>query len=298
MDFVFRYLKEHDVEYKRNFELKEISSIKIGGVTPVIIYPKTENELINLIRYFTKMNARYKIIGRATNLLFPDGEYPIPVISTKHISKVKIEGETVRAQCGASITKLINFSKSRSLGGLEALFGIPASVAGAVYGNAGAHNYQISDFIKQVKVFSPSFDETFVLSSDKLSFSYRKSVFQKNSDIILSADFCLSNKDESIIFDEIKKYINLRRASQPLDKPSLGSVFKRHGNIAISRLIDELGFKSFSVGGAQISNKHAGFIINSGSATAEDVKRIIEVVKTSVRDRYGIIPELEIEILN
>ncbi len=297
MNFVFDFLKKHDVEYKRNYELKNISSINIGGSTEALIFPNDLQQLVSLTALLYESAIPYKVVGRASNILFPDREYHAMVISTKKLRNVEFSNNFAIAECGTSLTYLINCAKHHNLGGMETLFGIPGSVGGAIFSNAGAHGSEISNFLCEARVFSPKENREMRLCGEDFRFTYRKSILSECDYILLSATLNFVPKSSRETEEGIKRFMDLRRKSQPIDSPSLGSIFKKNGNIAVSALIDALGLKGLSVGDAVISKKHAGFIINRGEARSEDVLELIKIIKCEIQSNYGFIPEEEIEIL-
>ena len=295
--FLLEYFKKTDVEFIENFQISTISKIGIGSTVSYAVWPKNEMELVDLIRFLFQNEINYKIVGALSNILPKDEHHRCVLIVTTKLNGYKISDSKITAQCGAYFSKLILYAANYNLGGLESLVGIPGTVGGMVVMNAGAYGSEISDFTQCVTVFSPEDDVIRNLPCEELCFSYRKSKLKGSNFVLLNADFNFFRKEKNKIKSDLNKIIFKRKCTQPTDKKSLGSVFKRKDGIQISKLIDELGFKGFKVGGASISEKHAGFIINSGGATAQDVKIIIKTVKEKIFETYGILAEEEIEIL-
>ncbi len=295
---VLNCFKEHDVEYKRNFKLSSLSSVKTGGIADFAAFPKKRAEFISLINFCEDCNIKYKIVGNATNILFSDEGFHGIVIFTKRLSEISCAGALSLADCGASLASVIYRMARNNYGGMEALSGIPASVGGAVFNNAGAYGDDISNSLLFAELYSLEDRKFIVADNSKLMLSYRKSVLQKGKYILLSACFAFIGRSESEVLTNMRKYREKRRAAQPHAYPSLGSVFKRHEGFPVARAIDELGLKGRIIGGAQISEKHAGFIINRGGASSRDIKDLIALVKKDVYASYGFLPEEEIEILN
>ncbi len=294
---VIDYLKKHDVEFKRNLKLSDISAIKTGGSSRLAVYPENADEMIGVLRTARELGFEYKIVGNASNILFPDGNFKPILISTKRMNAVSNLGEIAFSFCGASLASMIRYMARRGFGGLESLFGIPATVGGAVFNNAGAFGDDISSSFLYGIIYSPREDKISILDNFDMRFSYRKSILQSRELVLLFAAFAFISKDEEKIKSEIKDNMKKRRSSQPTECPSLGSVFKKRDGTSVSALIDRLGMKGVCVGGAEISKKHAGFIVNRGGASSGDVIELIGIVKNEIYKNYGFLPDEEIEIL-
>ena len=295
---ILDFLKMNDVEYKEGLSLAEISPIRIGEKAKIVAYPSGETKLLMLSLFLKKNKIKHKILGRMSNVLPPDEGYNGVIIRTDRIKNISVYGERVIVGSGVSMPTLSRELCKCGLSGFEGLSGIPGSIGGAIVGNAGAFGREISDIIQSVTVFDPDRCETISMSCEECGFSYRDSVFKESSLIVLSAELKLIGSDSRIIFEEMKRISDCRRKSQPTDLPSLGSTFKRPSpDISAARLIDECGLKGHSIGGATVSEKHAGFIVNSGGATAKDYIELSELIKKCVFEKYQINLEREIEIL-
>ncbi len=292
------FLKKHDVKFYKSYKIKNISALNIGGMADLVAFPDSREKLVEVTSFAYKNNYPYKIIGKMTNILPPDGCYHGILISVKDINRYIILENKISAECGALISTIISKAAKRGLGGLYNLYGIPGTLSGAVAGNAGAYGNSISDFFEIGEFYSPKEDKRFCLSNSEMKFLYRTSLMKQTDfvllSVILKAYPILPTEEMARMRDVILK----RKRSQPYEQKSLGSIFKRSGDVPISKLIDNLGMKGFSVGGAQISEKHAGFIINTGNATASDFIDLANLIKSKVYNRYGITPEFEIEILS
>jgi len=295
---VFDYFKEHDVEHKRNLKISEISSIKIGGAAAAVAYPGDERELIRLLDFLTSINFPYKVIGKMTNILASDEGYPGVLISTQFLSMLEAAGEVVLAGSGLSVNSLLLSSAKMNLGGLEELYGIPGTLGGLLHNNGGRGNFDLSCALLYARVYSPALKKILTLDGFDLRLGYRSSAFFENDYIALSLALAFVKREEPLVLRKIRAYQRERRTCQPLSYPSLGSIFKREGAVAVSRLIDECGLKGRRVGGAEVSRKHAGFIINLGGARASDVLSLIALIKEEIYQNYGFLPKEEIEILN
>lgn len=294
---VIDYLKMNDVEYKENLSFKELTTIRLGGSAAVVAYPESVCELIKLVRFLEKTNIKFKIIGNMSNILPPSGLYNGVIIKTARLNSIYTEGEVVISECGITLPLLAHKLAPLGIGGLENLSGIPATIGGAVVGNAGAFGGEISDFVRFVTVYSHSQDKIITLTKEQLEFSYRSSILKKSQYTVLTVALSLYNTDPYESKRKISEYREERCRTQPYEYPSLGSVFKRPIGHYAARLIDSLGLKGYIVGGAQVSEKHAGFILNKSNATPEDVKELVLYIQERVRTEFGISLEKEIEYL-
>ncbi len=273
-----------DFEVIKNADLRNFCTFKIGG-KGTIVFPKNIYELKKLI----KVCANFFILGNGSNLLFPDGNLKTILISLRHFNVIKVlSKKRVYVEAGVNLFTLNYFLKNNNLGGLEWSFGIPASVGGAVFMNAGAFGHSISERVESVKVLKS--DRVSVIKGVDINFSYRKS----NIDgVILGVVFKCEIKDKKEIEQEQNAFLECRKSTQPFNKNSAGSVFKRNGKILPAKIIDECGLKGCKSGDAEISQKHAGFIINNKNAKASDVLSLIKFIQEKTGKNF----ELEIIIL-
>ncbi len=297
INVLLSYLKNSDVEYKRNVKLSSLSSIKIGGTAEIIIYPSCENQLKKLVLFLTNNEIRYKMLGRMTNVLFSDHGFSSVIISSARMSYTYVRDAYLFAECGARLSEQIRRLAHSGLRLADELYGIPASFGGAVYNNAGAYGKDISASLIYARLFSPEDGKTVIFDNSDMRFSYRSSILQEKNLIFVDGAFALTEAPSREILSCINSVFAKRRSSQPYGKPSLGSVFRRNVHQPISKLIDELGLKGKRVGDAEISEKHAGFIINCGKATCKDVKALIRIIREKIYEKYGFYPEEEIEYL-
>ena len=295
---IVEYLKMNEVEYKERFSLAKLSSVRIGGEAEILAFPDNLRKLVSLVTFLEKTKIKHKITGRMTNILFSDDKYNGVIIRTDRISDYKIYNNVLSVSCGVSIPFISAVLCREGLSGFEKISGIPGSVAGAIIGNAGAFGMDISSCLTTVTFFDYDTGEVITLDRKNLEFSYRTSAFKKMKTAVLSASFLLTPSDCLSVKAEMDKYKKIRKDTQPVGIPSLGSSFKRPGeSIYAAKLIDECGLKGHIIGGAQISDKHAGFIVNRGNATANDYINLSEYVKKCVYDRFGILLENEVEFV-
>ena len=291
------FLKMKDVEYKENYIIRNHSSAKIGGKVKIFALPKSQKELAEIVEFADNNKIPAKIVGRMSNILFKSNEIDLLLISTVCISKVNISEDTLIAECGASLPALAHVARKSSLGGLESLSGIPSSLGGAICGNAGAFGSEMSNLVAFVNVFDRSDRKIKTLEGKECAFGYRTSVFKKERYLILSACLKLFRKNQEDIARDMQAGKQKRCDLQPMGYASLGSVFKRCGDLSAAKLIDGCGLKGLTLGDAQISQKHAGFIINLGNATASDFIALSEFAKKKVEEQFGVSLEYEIEII-
>ncbi|MBE6644430.1 MAG: UDP-N-acetylmuramate dehydrogenase [Ruminococcaceae bacterium] len=292
---LFEFLKKQDVEYIRSFNFSKVSSIAIGGTVSLVAIPSDISSFIRTLDYLSKNKIKYKVIGRATNTLMLGDFYDGVIIFTNKLTNYFAAENTIYAECGTSLSKLLREVSALGYGGAEELYGIPGSIGGAVFGNAGAFGKSISDSFVEGRFYSPIDKRTLIITADEMNFSYRHSIMKEREIILLSAKFKFTNKAPDTIKAKMRDIILKRVNSQPYHEKSLGSIFKRCSDIPTSRLIEELGFKGFSVGGASVSMKHAGFIINSGGATSSDVVELVNIIKDKIQTVYHLSVQEEIQ---
>ena len=296
-DEMLGFLKDRDIKFTLNAKLDRLSYIKAGGTARMLAEPESLSQLCELSSRLAKEKIPYRIIGRMSNTMSGDGEYDGVVIKTDKLNRKYGAESTIVAECGAKLSDVIWDMARRDMGGCEELFLIPASVGGAVYNNAGAHGRCISDVIASCEVYYPKDRRTVTLSREEMCFGYRDSLLKSRDAILLRATLKFEKKPFSDIKERIRECAKIRRAAQPLEYPSLGSVFKRHGDVGAGYYIDRAGLKGLRVGNAEVSRKHAGFIINLGGAVPSDITTLIIEVKRRVFDTFGIMLEEEIEII-
>ncbi len=273
------------------------TSFKIGGPADIFCLPENVEEILALVRYFKKNSINYIIIGNGSNLLVSDAGIEGAVIKIgSAMSKIEVLGEEIIAQAGALLSKTANAALSNELSGMEALSGIPGSIGGAVYMNAGAYGTEMKDVIKEVSFITHD-GEIKTLACEELELGYRKSIFSNNDYIILSCVLSLKKGDKDDIKAQMKEFTKRRTEKQPLNYPSAGSAFKRPEGYFAGKLIEDCGLKGYCVGGAKISELHAGFIINYDNATAKDVINLIKHTQAKVFEQFGVKIEPEIKIM-
>lgn len=286
-----------DVELRLAEPMAKHTSFRIGGPVEVMAFPKNTDELSKIMKVSALLDTKPAILGAGTNILAPDEGLHGLVICLKDCLEgmERVDDVTIRVMAGVTMTRAAVFAANLGLSGLEFAHGIPGTVGGGVYMNAGAYGGEICQACESVDVMDFSGNiRTF--SNEEMRFSYRHSVLEEREGIVVSARFRLIAMDAQSIKDRMKELMGKRSASQPLDKPSAGSAFKRPVGGYAAALIDQAGLKGFQVGDAAISTKHAGFAVNMGEATAEDVKALLRQVSDRVYEQSGIRLEPEVRI--
>ena len=275
-----------------------MSTVKIHSIARAVAYPDSEASLIGLIEELGKSDIPFFVVGRMSNVLAKSKIYNGVLIKTTKI-KNKTKAEThIKLSCGCSLAPFVREMADFDLGGFEGLLGIPGTVGGMVRQNAGAYGYEISDRFVSAECYVKSTRSIVQMSKKDMHFTYRDSALTNKDLVLLNATFSFLPKAREDIFSEISEYARKRKSSQPIEFPSLGCTFKRCSGIGAGYYIDRAGLKGYSVGGARFSEKHAGFIINTGDATADEYLQLLEYAKEKVYSTFGINLEEEIEIID
>ncbi|MGN1409332.1 MAG: UDP-N-acetylmuramate dehydrogenase [Eubacteriales bacterium] len=282
------------VEIKYNEAMSRHTTFRIGGNADLYLIPHTVDALVSLCAMLKETDGRRYFLGNGSNVLFDDNCYRGAVVSLSELNRITADGNVLTAQAGASLNLLCKTARDHSLTGLEFAYGIPGSVGGAVFMNAGAYGGEISSVIKESTYLSPDDMTLHTIGAAEHSYGYRDSMYRHNNFIILSASFGLQTGNSDEISAQMTDYMNRRVEKQPLEYPSAGSVFKRYPGRFTGQMIDECGLKGYSIGGAQVSEKHAGFIINKGNASCADVLALIEHIQNEVYKKFGCRIECEV----
>lgn len=288
--------KIKNIEYRKNQDLKNYCTFKIGGIAKHIFIAKSRQNLIDLIDFCAENKKNFKVIGLGANLLF-NFKQTNKIIIVNQANKLVKKDNSIYVSSGTNLTEFITKAANWGLSGLSDLSGIPATIGGAIVNNVSAFNTSISDYIDHVLAIHKNNPTKIIkITRNKCKFGYRNSCFQSGEYIILSAKFSLPTESTNKIKKDIMYALKRKKSSQPLSLPSAGSVFKR-GNIIPAKVIDELGLKGLKIGGAMISPKHAGYIVNTGNATSKDVLEIIKLIEKRIFDTKNVKIEREIEIV-
>ncbi len=281
---------------KENEDMSKYTSFKAGGKARFLIKANQIQDIKDAIKITKEQNIPFLVIGNGSNILFKDGLYNGIIIKVE-LNKLEINKDKATVSAGVKNAVLAQKLLENELSGFEFAAGIPGTIGGAIRMNAGAYGGEIKDILEEVTYLDYSTLEEKTITNKECDFKYRHSVFCNNKNIILSATFNF-NKDEKInIQEKMNLYAKSRKDNQPLEYPSAGSTFKRGEDFITAKLIDECGLKGYTIGGAQVSEKHAGFIINKDKATSKDIIELIDYVKKVVKEKKGKKIELEIEII-
>ena len=286
-----------NLELKREVPMSRLTSFRIGGPAACVACPKTEEELSALLKLCAANGVKPVILGAGTNVLAPDAGMEALVIVLKDALEgmEQVGPNTIRVMAGVTMSRAAVFAAGLNLGGLEFAHGIPGTIGGGVYMNAGAYGGEIKDVCTRVRIMEMNGEARWI-TNEEAAFSYRHSAIEDNPWIVVAAEFELTSRPEEEVWAKMKELIGKRRASQPLDLPSAGSAFKRPVGGYAAALIDQTGLRGFRVGGAAVSEKHAGFVVNLGGATAADVQELLKQVSDRVFDNTGIRLEPEVRI--
>lgn len=276
--------------------MKNHTSFKVGGPVDILVTPESYDEIVNLIKLCNGENIPYYIIGRGSNLIVRDGGFRGIIIKLTKLDNIKVEDERLIVQSGVDLCKVSEAALKNSLKGFEFACGIPGTVGGAVTMNAGAYNGEISQVIESALVVDKS-GKLITLNKDELELGYRMSAVQKYGYTVLEVTFKLVKGEYESIKERIDDLTRKREDKQPLEYPSAGSTFKRPEGHYTGKLIEESMLKGFSIGGAQVSEKHAGFIINKGDATAKDILDLIAHIQNTIKSNFHVELHPEVRII-
>ncbi|MBQ8924381.1 MAG: UDP-N-acetylmuramate dehydrogenase [Lachnospiraceae bacterium] len=292
------------IDYKKDETLKKHTTMRVGGNAKYVFFPTSSDEIKAIISYCKDNNEKYILIGNGSNIIFSDKGYDGIVIKlSANMSKISAEGERIYAEAGAVLSKVANLARDNELTGMEFAAGIPGTIGGAVSMNAGAYGGEMKDIIEYVDILE---DGNIVrYDNADMKFGYRRSIVNDDEHdisenverIIIGASIKLSKGNKKDIEAKMEELKEKRIEKQPLEYPSSGSTFKRPEGYFAGKLIEDAGLKGYRVGGAMVSKKHAGFVINYDNATAEDVIRLIDDVRDKINEKYGVELSPEVKII-
>lgn len=282
---------------KENVSLKTLTTYKVGGNARLLVFPNSVESLKEILLYIKNNNLKYKVFGNGSNILASSRNYDGVIIKLTELKNIERAGENVAVEAGYNFALLANQLSKDGYSGLEFACGIPATVGGAVYMNAGAYLSDVSAVLEKVDVLDENLEiKTF--SNKDLNFSYRHSIFMEKEWVVLKAYFKLVKKDKEEIMTLVNNRKERRFSSQPLNYPSAGSVFRNPEGLYAGKLIEDSGLKGKTIGGGQISDMHANFIINKENASAEDIKALMDLAQKEVEKNYGVKLRIEQELFN
>ena len=286
---------DDQIETEINSPMSRHTTFRIGGPAALYLTPNSVDALLALIRQIRMTGVKFFLLGNGSNVLFPDEGYDGAVVSLGALRKISVNGREITAEAGALLIHVCRQASDAGLSGLEFAYGIPGSVGGAVFMNAGAYDGEISFVLRESTYLDLDTLTVHTITQPEHAYGYRDSVYRHTNRLILSATFSLADGDREAITAKMNDFMSRRVAKQPLEYPSAGSVFKRCAGHYTGQMIEEAGLKGYTIGGAQVSEKHAGFIINVGGATAEDVTALIEHIRRVILEKFGC--ELECEVI-
>lgn len=297
-----KYIKLEEIiskdKIKYDEDMSKHTTMKVGGKADVVVFPTSYDDIIKVCTFAKENDIKIYVHGNGSNILVKDeGIRGIVLKITNKFSEVKFEENKVTALAGTPIPKLAFLAKDKELSGLEFACGIPGTVGGTVRMNAGAYGSEMSNIVESVEFLDENLNIK-VLKKEELNFSYRHSIFTNNKQyIVLKVVFNLTKAKKEDIEKLMKENSLARTTKQPLEYPSAGSVFKRPEGYFVGKLVNDAGLRGHRIGGAQVSEKHAGFIVNKDNATCKDVLDLIEYVQKTVNDKFGVMLKTEVEII-
>jgi UDP-N-acetylmuramate dehydrogenase len=281
-----------------NADMREYTSFQAGGKADLLVIPSSEDELKSLLQCIAQNKLPFIVMGKGTNLLIRDGGYHGVVVRLEApFSQIKVEGSTLTAGAGSSLSAVARTAMEHGLTGFEFASGIPGSLGGGVFMNAGAYDGEMKNVVRDVRVLSNDGLQTRVVSNAQMEYGYRLSSLMTTHEIVLAATLSLVKGDREEISAKMKEFNDRRNLKQPMELPSAGSFFKRPEGYYAGKLIQDAGLKGLTIGGAQVSSKHSGFIVNIGNATASDIIALMHVVQATVMDQFGVMIEPEVRIV-
>lgn len=285
-----------DEDVKIDEKLSRYVNFKVGGPADILVTPKNKEQIIKTVSICKENNIPFYVIGNGSNLLVKDGGFRGVVISLTKVNNITVDGERIKAECGAMLKQVSDKAVENSLTGFEFACGIPGTVGGAVFMNAGAYNGEMSQVIESADVINEK-GEIITLNNEELDLGYRSSIVMKKGYVVLSTTFKLEKGEVKSIKDLVADLTDKRESKQPLEYPSAGSTFKRPEGYFAGKLIQDAGLKGYGIGGAAISEKHSGFVINKGGATAKDILDLIHHIQDEVKKQFGVELHTEVRII-
>ena len=295
---ILKQIKEElaGIEILFNEPLKQYTYTKVGGAADYLAFPRNQYELKRIVTFANAQEIPWMVLGNSSNIIVRDSGIEGFVIMFDHFHDVRVNGYVIEAEAGAKLIDVTHVARYHSLTGFEFACGIPGSIGGAVYMNAGAYGGEIAHILQSCKVLTPE-GEIKTLTAEELAFGYRHSKIQETGDVVIAAKFALAPGNYDQIDQEMARLTHLRELKQPLEYPSCGSVFKRPVGHFAGQLISEAGLKGHRIGGVEVSEKHAGFMINVDHGTAKDYEDLIAHVIATVEKSAGVTLEREVRII-
>ncbi|CUN68906.1 UDP-N-acetylmuramate dehydrogenase [Clostridium disporicum] len=289
-----KFYDENDI--KIDEKLSSYVNFKVGGPADILLIPKSKEQVIKSVEVCKENKIPFYLIGNGSNILVRDGGFRGVVISLKEVNTIIVDGDKIEAECGAMLKAVSDKAMENSLTGFEFACGIPGTIGGAVFMNAGAYDGEIAHVIESAEIIDEECNIV-RLSNKDLDFGYRSSIVMKKGYTVLSAVFKLEKGQVKTIKELVDDLTNKRESKQPLEYPSAGSTFKRPTGYFAGKLIQDAGLKGYSIGGASVSEKHSGFVINKGNATAKDITDLIKYIQDEVKRQFGVELHPEVRII-
>ena len=289
-----KFYDENDI--KIDEKLSSYVNFKVGGPADILLIPKSKEQVIKSVEVCKENKIPFYLIGNGSNILVRDGGFRGVVISLKEVNTIIVDGDKIEAECGAMLKAVSDKAMENSLAGFEFACGIPGTIGGAVFMNAGAYDGEIAHVIESAEIIDEECNIV-RLSNKDLDFGYRSSIVMKKGYTVLSAVFKLEKGQVKTIKELVDDLTNKRESKQPLEYPSAGSTFKRPTGYFAGKLIQDAGLKGYSIGGAAVSEKHSGFVINKGNATAKDITDLIKYIQDEVKRQFGVELHPEVRII-
>ena len=283
-------------DIKIDEKLSSYVNFKVGGPADILLIPKSKEQVIKSVEVCKENKIPFYLIGNGSNILVRDGGFRGVVISLKEVNTIIVDGDKIEAECGAMLKAVSDKAMENSLTGFEFACGIPGTIGGAVFMNAGAYDGEIAHVIESAEIIDEECNIV-RLSNKDLDFGYRSSIVMKKGYTVLSAVFKLEKGQVKTIKELVDDLTNKRESKQPLEYPSAGSTFKRPTGYFAGKLIQDAGLKGYSIGGAAVSEKHSGFVINKGNATAKDITDLIKYIQDEVKRQFGVELHPEVRII-
>ena len=282
------FIKKHEIEYYEEANLKRYNTYRLETISKYLVFPDTKEKLRDLLKYLNNKKEKYIVLGNGSNVIFLDDYYDGVVIILSKLNKITINDTIIEVEAGYSLQRLALEMCNLGLTGLEFACGIPGHIGASIAMNAGAYNSSLSEFVETVEVINSNY-EFVTMTKEELEFGYRDSIFKREKKyIIISAKLKLEHGSKDEILEKISTRRVKRIETQPLDMPSAGSVFRNPPNMHSGALIEQINLKGYTINGAQISEKHANFIVNTGGATGKDIVKLIEKVQTEIKKEFDV----------
>ena len=298
MKNVNEFLNKQEITYQENVSFKRLTTYRCGGKAKYVVFPDSDTKLKSLLKYLKDNNIKYKVFGNGSNILASEKDYDGVIIKLTKFNKYTIDNDVVTAQAGVNLSLLANELSKNCYSGLEFACGIPGTVGGAIYMNAGAYLKDIASLVIDVTLLDENLN-VLVLKKEDLNFSYRSSLLQSKNYICLEARLKLEKQENNEqILTVVSNRLKRRLSTQPLDYPSAGSVFRNPEDDFAGRLVEECNLKGKIIGGAMISDKHANFIINKDNAKATDIKQLMDLAQEEVYKKFNVKLRIEQELFN